>query len=137
MIVLFVFLVNDACSPDPCKNRGLCQVLRLNSYYCACPEGWTGPHCEQGNRGQKKKNGVKFAWEMFVTERSFPLFLDVKECSMADNVCQNGGTCDERMGYYICNCQLGFAGKNCTKGMADSFSINCTHMKCVFLHTEH
>ena len=63
-------------------------------------------------------------------------FLDVKECSMADNVCQNGGTCDERLGYYICNCQLGFAGKNCTKGMADSFSINCTHMKCVFLHSE-
>ena len=84
----------------------------------------------------RKKNDVKFAWEMFVTERSFPLFLDVKECSMADNVCQNGGTCDETLGYYICNCQLGFAGKNCTKGMADSFSINCTHMKCVFLHSE-
>ena len=67
---------------------------------------------------------VKFAWEMFVTESPFSLFLDVKECSMADNVCQNGGTCDERMGYYICNCRLGFAGKNCTKGMAESFYIN-------------
>ena len=41
---------NDPCTPDPCKNHGSCQVLRLNSYYCACPEGWTGAHCEEGNR---------------------------------------------------------------------------------------
>lgn len=39
---------NDPCNPDPCKNKGKCQVLPLNTYYCICVEGWTGVNCEQG-----------------------------------------------------------------------------------------
>lgn len=39
---------DDPCNPDPCKNAGTCEVLPLNSYYCACPAGWTGANCEQG-----------------------------------------------------------------------------------------
>ena len=42
--------------------------------------------------------------------------LDIKECSLPYNICQNGGTCEERLGDYYCNCALGFAGKNCDKG---------------------
>ena len=42
------FSENDPCHPDPCKNKGTCQLLPLNSYYCICPEGWTGTNCEQG-----------------------------------------------------------------------------------------
>ena len=45
--------------------------------------------------------------------------LDIKECSLPYNVCQNGATCEERMGDYYCNCALGYAGKNCDKGKAN------------------
>ena len=39
---------NDLCNPNPCENRGTCQVLPLNAYYCTCPMGWTGTNCDQG-----------------------------------------------------------------------------------------
>ena len=44
---------------------------------------------------------------------------DVKECSFPNNVCQNGGTCEEIAGDYHCNCALGYAGKNCDKGITE------------------
>ncbi|XP_078342465.1 uncharacterized protein LOC144628269 isoform X2 [Oculina patagonica] len=78
---------DDPCNPEPCNNNGTCQVLPLNSYYCACPAGWTGVNCEE----------------------------DIKECSLPNNICQNGGSCEERMGDYYCNCAMGYAGKNCEK----------------------
>ena len=43
---------------------------------------------------------------------------------MPYNICQNGGTCEERMGDYYCNCALGYAGKNCDKGTVMSCEIN-------------
>ena len=52
---------------------------------------------------------------------SMSFFSDVKECSMQNNVCQNGGTCEEGMGDYHCSCALGYAGKNCDKGMIHIF----------------
>ena len=127
MTWLFSFLADDPCNPDPCKNAATCQVLPLNSYYCACPVGWTGANCEEGICSKQLrvlillfgqlKMCTCFRESLYSKNNLFPFcVLDIKECSLTYNICQNGGTCEERLGDYYCSCALGFAGKNCDKG---------------------
>lgn len=40
----------DPCNPNPCQNRGTCQLLPLNAYHCDCLIGWTGTNCDQGRK---------------------------------------------------------------------------------------
>lgn len=35
----------DECSPNPCKNKGVC-IDGINSYECKCPKGYAGDNCE-------------------------------------------------------------------------------------------
>ena len=39
---------------------------------------------------------------------------DIDEC--ASNPCQNGGTCNDGVNSYTCDCIPGFAGDNCEIG---------------------
>ena len=41
----FSLLDIDDCSPNPCKNEGVC-VDGINSYECKCPKGYAGDNCE-------------------------------------------------------------------------------------------
>ena len=36
---------------------------------------------------------------------------DIDEC--LSNPCQNGGTCYDKIGKYVCRCMKGFEGVNC------------------------
>ncbi|VDN05168.1 unnamed protein product [Thelazia callipaeda] len=36
----------DMCFTSPCQHGGICIPLE-NSYYCECPEQWTGKNCEK------------------------------------------------------------------------------------------
>ena len=36
----------DLCSPNPCKNDGVCAVSDSSSYTCTCASGYKGAHCE-------------------------------------------------------------------------------------------
>ena len=65
-----------------------------------------------------------FCESVYSNNEFFPFcVLDIKECALAYNICQNGGTCEERLGDYYCNCALGFAGKTCDKGTVKCYTF--------------
>ena len=61
--ILFLSLA-DYCSPNPCKNKGVCVVEEGKGYSCSCHPGFTGFHC-QGRKSRipvyrDSTNGRKF-----------------------------------------------------------------------------
>nr|XP_020461507.1 lactadherin-like isoform X2 [Monopterus albus] len=78
------------CSPNPCKNDGLCEVIAptrrgdvFNEYICKCQPGFEGVHCQ----------------------------INVNDC--ANQPCKNGGTCRDADGDYTCQCPSPYVGKQC------------------------
>nr|XP_051676393.1 protein crumbs homolog 1 isoform X2 [Oryctolagus cuniculus] len=111
--------VNE-CSSNPCRPTGDCVELSSEQQYgrvaglpssfsygeaagyvCACHSGFTGIHCEE----------------------------DIDECS--SNPCQNGGTCENLPGNYICRCPFDnlsgifYGGENCSDVL-----LGCAHHHC-------
>ena len=41
--------------------------------------------------------------------------LDINECER--NPCQNNGTCTDKINNYECQCEKGYEGKDCEKGI--------------------
>ena len=39
------------------------------------------------------------------------VFVDVNECQSSP--CKNGGTCTNKVNYYVCSCWSGYFGTNC------------------------
>lgn len=35
------------CASNPCLNGATCMET-FGSFYCSCPQGWTGPRCNEG-----------------------------------------------------------------------------------------
>ncbi|XP_014328981.2 protein crumbs homolog 2-like [Xiphophorus maculatus] len=139
----------DECASQPCQNGAFCHDM-VNSYECDCSDtGFEGEHCEvdiaecasdpcqHGATCIEEVNGyVCLCWPGY---EGANCEVDIDEC--AEQPCQNGGQCFERSdpshweldwelrfsdaAGYICQCQGGFAGENCSINIDECESEPC------------
>ncbi|WAR02177.1 FBP1-like protein [Mya arenaria] len=76
----------DPCMSTPCGSHGTC-VATVDSYWCDCETGWTGPLCEQ---------------------ESIPV---IDPCMSTP--CGSHGTCVATVDSYWCDCETGWTGPLC------------------------
>ncbi|XP_018087311.1 crumbs 2, cell polarity complex component S homeolog isoform X3 [Xenopus laevis] len=104
------------CDSNPCQNNATC-VERVKGYECLCWRGYSGIHCE----------------------------TDDNECT--EKPCENGGLClqlsnqsyygtepefGDKFSYsqaagYLCRCQPGFTGSNCSVNINECESGPCVN----------
>ena len=62
-----------------------------------------------------------------MTKHYFPLgadcFQNLDDC--ITDPCYHGGTCMDQVGYYTCDCPLGFVGNNCEGDVNECLSNPC------------
>ena len=51
--------------------------------------------------------------------------LEINNCIAG--ICQNGGTCRDLVGDYVCSCVPGYTGRNCQTGESNNKSNNIQH----------
>lgn len=51
---------------------------------------------------------------------------DVNECRLQPNTCQNGGTCSNLIGSYVCVCVNGWSGPDCSENIDDCATAACS-----------
>ena len=89
----------EICQP-PCGENGVCNV---NTGYCDCSPGFTGPSCDDGKI------------LTILQHSSYTHMLsDVRECDTDNGGCNH--ICTDFPGGYNCSCRSGFRtdGNTCT-----------------------
>ncbi|XP_029136151.1 protein crumbs homolog 2a [Labrus bergylta] len=139
----------DECASEPCQNGAVCHDM-VNSYECDCSEtGFEGDHCELDipecasdpcQHGATCVEGVNgYACLCWPGYEGPNCEVDIDEC--AERPCENDGECFERSdpshweldwelsfsdaAGYICQCQPGFAGENCSVNIDECESEPC------------
>ena len=83
------------------------SLSQLGDYSCSCDAGYTGKDCD----------------------------APINECSL-NSLCENGGTCFDRINGYSCVCASGYSGVNCTDMCPVGSTLcdcaaSCRHGSCV------
>ncbi|XP_064416166.1 protein crumbs homolog 1 [Latimeria chalumnae] len=145
------------CLSQPCLNNATCEDSKQN-YTCHCWPGFTGTQCEldinecSSNPCLRGGDCVELSWiDQYESIPELPSHFnyhqasgyicrcqqgftgtrcqdDINECDL--NPCQNGGTCENFIGTYVCHCParkegIIYGGQNCT-----DILIGCESHKC-------
>lgn len=139
----------DECESAPCQNGGMCQDL-VDSFKCDCGDsGYMGDLCEEDipecssdpcQHGATCVEGTKeYTCTCWPGYEGLNCEVDIDEC--VDAPCENGGECFEKsdptqwtsdwtFSYdtaagYICQCQPGYTGENCSLNIDECVSEPC------------
>uniref|UniRef100_A0A8C5WE73 Crumbs cell polarity complex component 2 n=1 Tax=Leptobrachium leishanense TaxID=445787 RepID=A0A8C5WE73_9ANUR len=131
----------DECESEPCQNDGSCADL-INGFMCNCAPGFTGlvcsidiDDCESNpcENGATCTDAVDDYYCGCLTPALDGITWGGKNCSIQlegcrIHSCQNQAACipkyEENIHSYICKCQPGFYGENCTIQTTFSFTSN-------------
>ncbi|XP_067047616.1 uncharacterized protein [Acropora muricata] len=109
----------DYCSPNPCKNNGVCVVEEGKGYSCVCKPGFTGFHCQEDhctpnpclNRGLCVRDKARH-YRCKCNNGYLGRNCGINSCQ--PNPCKNGGMCVTVHGKgYQCKCRDGYNGPHC------------------------
>ena len=102
----------DECSSGACQNNATC-VDMVDGYQCQCESAYTGTLCETGTSSPILYLLLIYYYDMFF---SFLFYYntDIDECESSP--CQYNGTCHDEVGYFACDCVLGYTGDQCQTG---------------------
>ena len=102
----------NECDSNPCQNGGTCGD-GIASFSCSCPTGYEGDQCQMG-----KIKDVTYLPKIYNYFHSsacnFNMLLfnsEINECD--SNQCQNGGTCEDGIASFTCQCLQGYMGVTC------------------------
>ncbi len=99
-IHMLIYLLGDACTPNPCLNGAVCISNAFGGFTCQCPPEFTGQRCED------RKTLFTFS----VATCFFSVCLGD---ACASQPCMNGGTCMKDNGGFRCVCPPGYSGSQC------------------------
>ncbi|KAK9394054.1 lactadherin-like [Crotalus adamanteus] len=119
----------DFCDVNLCQNGGTClKSLDESPFFCLCAEGFTGPTCNETEKGPCHPNPCKNKGECRLLPNRGDAFneylcichpgysgkhcqYNVNEC--LSQPCKNGGTCLNLKGHFDCKCPSPYVGKTC------------------------
>uniref|UniRef100_G1QCT8 EGF like repeats and discoidin domains 3 n=1 Tax=Myotis lucifugus TaxID=59463 RepID=G1QCT8_MYOLU len=83
----------DFCDSIECLNGGTCLSQDELPFYCLCPEGFTGPICNETEKGPCFPNPCR----------------NDAECQVLDEEAHRGDVFKQ----YVCECKQGYSGVHC------------------------
>ena len=110
---------SPVCLLDLCQNGATCKDL-FNLVGCLCAPGWEGEHCEVDTDecvsgpcvyGDCQDLLAGFECECHAGYEGLHCEENVDDCK--EHKCQNGGTCEDKVNHYTCNCLDDFSGPLC------------------------
>ncbi|KAM4663381.1 protein crumbs homolog 2 [Discoglossus pictus] len=129
----------NECESEPCQNGGLCRDMN-NGFLCDCALGYTGyvcainiDDCENNpcENGATCQDGIANYLCLCPATAPDGTTWGGKNCSVKlvgclGHRCQNEATCiptyEGEVHSYVCQCQPGFYGENCSTPTTFSFS---------------
>ena len=118
-------ITDDKCASGPCGNGATCTSLP-NAYRCTCTPQWTGARCQDDVnecayhqlhsciRGREKCTNTVGSYECACRDGLTGDTCEtiVHDCS-SRNPCLNGGQCRTVASGYVCDCRVGYIGRDC------------------------